>query len=377
MHTNKISLERIVFSIILILLLGHILVIGQNILVPLAFGALFAFMLKPIAGFFERFVKRRIPSILLTMLTATVLVALVITLFSTQLVDVVESMPSIEARLNDGLKSVQNTLRNTFGLTPSETDKIINEQAGKLIQTPISFLQGGLVSSTSFLTGLALTGIYVFFFLLYRSAFKNFVLIQNPKRKRESARKLMRRIQKVIQQYLYGLLLVMLILGILNSLGLWIIGLEYAFFWGFLAAFLAIIPYIGTFIGGLLPFLYALATADYAWQPFAVLALFGVIQFVEGNLITPNVVGSSVKINPLAAIIALLLGNALWGIPGMILALPAAAVLKEALRQVDYLRPVSMLMSDELPNKKDVFEKRWDKDRYRLRSFLEETDDEQ
>lgn len=88
-------------------------------------------------------------------------------------------------------------------------------------------------------------------------------------------------IQKVIQGYLQGLLTVIVILGVLISLGLLVIGIEHAFFWGFLAASLAIIPYIGTFLGGLLPFLYAIATANEPWQPIAVVVMFVVVQALE------------------------------------------------------------------------------------------------
>ena len=113
----------------------------------------------------------------------------------------------------------------------------------------------------------------------------------------------------------------MLILGVLNSFGLWLIGIDYPVFWGFLGAFLAIIPYIGTAIGGLLPFLYALATTSTLWQPMAVIGWFVLVQQIEGNLITPKVLGSSVKVNPFAAIFALFFGGYLWGIPGLILAI--------------------------------------------------------
>ena len=370
METNKISLQRLAHFFLLLFLVGYLLIIGQTILAPLAFGALFAFMLKPVADFYEKYIKWQIPAIVLTMLSATIPVLIIIMLFSSQLVDVFEDMPSIEKKLNAGLNSLEGWVRQTFGLTRREADELISEQTSKLVDAPISFLSGGLVSSTTFLTGFFLTGIYVFLFLLYRSAFKHFFLMQSNWNHRGKVRDILKRVQAVVQQYLYGLLIVMLILGTLNSLGLWVIGIKHALFWGFLAAFLAIIPYIGTFIGGLLPFLYALATADYSWQPLAVIILFSIIQFIEGNLITPNVVGSSVKINPLAAILALLVGNAFWGIAGMVLALPAVAVIKELMKQIDFLRPVSLLMSDELTEREELFSGKLDEDRFRFWNFF-------
>ena len=105
--------------------------------------------------------------------------------------------------------------------------------------------------------------------------FKKFILIQSPKNKRENLNDILRKIQGTMQKYLYGLLGVIGILAVLNSTGLLIIGIDYAVFWGVLAAFLAVIPYIGTTLGGTLPFLYAVATSDTWWQPIAVVATVG------------------------------------------------------------------------------------------------------
>lgn len=370
MRTNKISLLRITCFLIILLVVGYLLIIGKPILTPLAFGALFAFMLKPVASFFEKLVKWRIPAIALTMLSVAIPVVVVIGLFSSQLISVFNDMPSIEEKLDDGVKSIEKKLRKTFDLSRKEATELMDEQTAKLVEKPFSFLGGGLVTSTSFITGFLLTGIYVFLFLLYRSAFKNFILIQSSEPRRAGVGKFLSKIQTVIQKYLYGLLLVMLILGTLNSVGLWAIGLRHAMFWGFLAALLAVIPYVGTFIGGLLPFIYALAAADHSWQPLAVVILFIIVQTLEGNFISPKVVGSSVKVNPLAAIVAVLLGNELWGIAGMVLALPAVAVLKELMKQVDFLRPVSLLMSDDLMDKEDAFVERLDKEEFRFRNFF-------
>lgn len=372
MKADKINLQRLTYFFILLLLAGYLLVIGKSILAPLAFGMLLALMVMPVARFFDRWVKWQIPSITLTIFATAIPVLLVITLFSTQLVDVVKNMPSIEDELMAGLKSLENQIRQTFGLTRREAGELLSNQASKLISMPLNFLQGGLTSSTSFVTGSLLAVVYLFLFLLYRSAFKNFILMQSSEDSQERAGEMLHKIQTVVQQYFYGLMIVMLILGTLNSLGLWIIGLKHALFWGFLAAFLAIIPYIGTFLGGLLPFLYALATPGYALQPLMVVALFAFVQFIEGNFITPNVVGSSVKINPLAAIVALLVGNAIWGIAGMVLALPAIAILKEVMKQVDFLRPVGLLMSDELTDKEDVFINKLNKERFRFWNFFKQ-----
>src|SRR3546814_5216445 len=106
----------------------------------------------------------------------------------------------------------------------------------------------------------------------------------------------------------------MAIVAVLNTGGLYLLGIQYAWFFGTLASLLLLIPYIGIAIGSLLPALFALATKDSAWYALGVIGWFQVVQFLEGNFITPNIVGGKVSINPLMAIISLLLGGLLFGL---------------------------------------------------------------
>src|SRR5690606_38837809 len=109
----------------------------------------------------------------------------------------------------------------------------------------------------------------------------------------------------------------------------------YAWFFGTLAALLLLIPYIGITIGSILPALFALATKDSAYYALGVIIWFQIVQFLEANFITPNIVGGKVNISPLVAIIALLLGGKLFGLTGLILAMPMVAVIKVLLDASD------------------------------------------
>jgi predicted PurR-regulated permease PerM len=140
--------------------------------------------------------------------------------------------------------------------------------------------------------------------------------------------------------------LVILIVAVLNITGLLILGIDYAFFFGALGALLTIIPYVGIFIGALLPILMSLVTKDSAWYAVGVAGIFFFVQILEGNFITPNVVGSKVSINPLVAIVGLILGGMLWGAPGMILAIPFMAVIKVIFDSVEGLRPYGFVLGD-------------------------------
>lgn len=370
MQHSSLSIHRFAHLLISIFLIGWILIEGQSLLAPMAFAVLFASMLQPVSNFFERYLKSSIVAIFFTFLAALLPILLLLTFFSFQMANVIGNLSGVLDQLQRGFEDGISWLGETLRLNPGETQNWLTDNISAILEAPLNLVTTSLSSSTYLIGSMLICAIYTFFFLLYRTAFTNFLLTQFDKTNREEARTVIDQVQKVSQQYFYGLLLVMFILGILNSLGLLLIGIKFPFFWGFLGAILAIIPYIGTTLGGTFPFFYALATTDTWWQPLAVIVLYITIQSIEGNFITPKVVGGSVKINPLAAIIALLVGGAMWGIAGLILALPIVATMRTLFSHIDILKPVGELMSVNIFEKEEIFEEEYDDDRYRLISFF-------
>ena len=367
---ENISLDRVAYFLIILVIFVFTLIVAQNILVPLAFAIFLAFMAKPICTWFEAGIRSRVLSILLCFFVLIIPVALVLTLFSFQSVEVFSDLGGISERLRSGLDSILTWGFDRFNVSRSAGTEWIQQNLGGAVEGPLDIITSGLGTSTTVLANLFLTFIYTFLILLYRTSFKNFFLSQFPPTKRNVGQEFIEEVQEVTQQYLYGLGLVMIILGILNSAGLWLIGVEYALFWGFLAAFLAVIPYVGTFIGGLLPFLYSMVTAETWWQPLAVIVLFATVQAVEGNVITPKVVGSSVRVNPLAAILGLFIGGAIWGISGLVLAIPVVAILRVTFDNIDATKPLALLMSDDLSDHEADFLEDYNRRRFRLSSLF-------
>lgn len=364
------NIQRFAHLLIVICLLVYILNIGKNIIAPIVFAMFFAFMLKPVSDFFEKYLKSRVISIICSFLAAIVPIVLVITLFTAQSVDVFTNMPTISGKIKNGINKLFGMLNSQFGFSKAEGEAWISENMSSALDAPMQIIGGWVSTSSTLLVSILLVLLYTFFFLLYRTSIKNFLLGQFTKQQREDARNVISNIQSVAQKYLSGLAVVILILGVLNGLGLMIIGIDYAFFWGFLGAFLAIIPYVGTIIGGMLPFAYAIATTDTMWQPLAIIALYSTVQTIEGNLITPKVVGSSVEINPLAAIISLLIGGAIWGVSGLILALPLLAITRIVFESIDMLKPIALLLSSELYEDREKFLTDYDKEDYRIVNYF-------
>jgi predicted PurR-regulated permease PerM len=370
--TYYFNLQRIAHLLIILSLSVYIAVIGQAILAPLAFAVMFSFLLLPICQRLERWIRFRPISILLSMFIATIPIIFIFTIFSYQMVTVVGEMPSIGNQLRNGLDKILALIQPYF-----DAVGWLENNLGSLLEAPLNALSSGISSSTNMFVSILFCILVTFFLMLYRTSFKNFLIIQFSPESRMNARRMMQEIQQIIQEYLYGLLLVILILCLLNSLGLWIIGIKYPAFWGVMAALLAVIPYIGTTLGGTLPFIYALATTGTVWQPAAVVALYAFIQTIEGNYITPKVIGGSVSINPLTALICLFLGGLIWGVAGLVLALPVIAVLKVIFSYITPLKPISELFSTGLYRNSDKFLREYDDERFRLANYFKQKKPEQ
>ena len=139
------------------------------------------------------------------------------------------------------------------------------------------------------------------------------------------------------------------IVATLNSVGLLILGIDYAILLGIIGAFLNVIPYIGGLVAVALPMLIALATKTSPFYPLYVLAIYYFIQLIDNNYIVPKIVASKVKINALISILVVLAFGALWGIPGMFLSIPLVGILKVIFDRIESLKPWGFLLGDTMP----------------------------
>jgi predicted PurR-regulated permease PerM len=330
-------------------------------------------MLKPIAAFFESKLHNRIVSILASYLVAVVPLLALLFFFFNQSRILFGKLPSARGRIIKFGTQLIDWVNQKFQLDSETTSDWISENFNTALDIPFDLLQESFQSGTFIIVNIVLIVIITYFLLLYRTAYKNFFLSQVNPKNRKALEGFFIEIQKLTKRYMIGQGLVIIILGVLIGTGLWLIGVPYPYFWGFLAGFLEIVPYVGTSIGGILPFTYMLMVSDTLWQPWAVVVLYIFVQQIEGNIISPNIMGSSIKVNPLFIIVGLFLGGYIWGISGMILVLPLLAISKEVFRSFDRLKPLSYLMEDGLSNKDHIFLEKFDSTKYHFMAlFFEE-----
>jgi predicted PurR-regulated permease PerM len=370
MTRKTFSIQNIAYFLLVAVIVTYILSVGQFFIIPFLFAILLSIIILPVQHFYDRYIRSQALSTIVAFLTVLIPIIGIITFFSMQVGFVLSDLDNISLRVQTGTETLFKWASEYFHISKEESQSILKDNFTKIVSSPLSLVQSTLNSFTGILLNIALIFLFMFFLLAYRISIKNFVLMQFSPAQRLQAAQTITDIQKMLRQYLSGLISVMMILAVLNSVGLWFIGVEYPFLWASLAAFLTIIPYIGTTLGGGLPFFYALATAESWHQPVAIIIMYVTIQQVEGNLITPYVVGSKVRINPLVAIIGILLMNALWGMVGIILAIPLTAGVKILFDRVDALRPIGALMSSNVLKKQALFLSDWDHEKYRLSSIF-------
>ena len=272
-------------------------------------------------------------------------------MFSFQIVNIMDSLPSIENNIKEGFDHALNKVDEAIPFADINSKSINFFKSESIPEGSLEVVRQSVAISAGFLVSTGLCLLYTFFLLYYRKSFKNFIIYQFEKENRPDIKDTLTEIKETVKSYVGGVGTVMIILSVLNSIGLTIIGIDHPLFWGVLAGILAVIPYVGTALGGMLPFLYALSTTDTVWQPVSIVVYYMIIQQVEGNFITPKIVGDKVDINPFFAILSIVILGSMWGGGGVILALPLISILRIILSQFQGTEPLSILMSSHIMDK--------------------------
>lgn len=228
----------------------------------------------------------------------------------------------------------------------------MTKSINNVFDTGSEFLSSLLGATTGTLTLFSLLPVFIFFMLYYKEMFITFLQKVFLKSQNSEIDDVIFRVQNVTQNYLVGLFTVLGIMAVLNSIGLLIIGLDYAIPFAIIASMLAIIPYVGAIFGAIPAVLYAFLFYDSLLIPLLVIAIFTVVQLIESSFLTPKIVGSKVSINPFVAIIVLFLGGKIWGIAGMILFIPLIGIIRVGFSQVHELKPYGYLLGNIIEYKK-------------------------
>lgn len=345
---EKIALSLVVFSVII-----ATLILAKVVLIPLAISILLAYLLYPLTWKIEKWGVHRGVSIAIVMLIALLIIAGVVLFISIKAsyfsLDVEELKEQVISRSDTLMTSLETSVGLNRGTIESNIEKIVSNISSSWQER----IAGIFSKTTTIIFQIGILPVFIFFLLYYRTKTAYFIFKLVGRKNKRSAISVLRDIAHVANKYLVGQMLVILVLSILNTVGLYIIGVPNSLIFGVLAAVLNVIPYLGMFMGNLITIVYVLfAVPNSAAMAFQVFLVYTAIQFLENNLITPNIVGNNIKINPFAIIVGVLLANLVWGVAGMLIIIPFLAIIRIIMNQIEDLEPFAYLISDGSSTKK-------------------------
>ncbi len=321
--------------------------LGQQIIIPIVFGIIIAILLNPLVNYLMGKGINKVVSITIAVVLALALVLGILYVVSQQITMFSETWPQLKAKFTTSSNEFVHWVSTKFNIRVSKINAWTKETQTEAID---DFELGQrLTEAGSMLVTAMLLPAYLFMILYYKPLLLNFIRRLFQKEHRLVVEEVLYKTKKIIQTYLVGLFFEMVIVATLNSIGLLLLGIDYAIILGITGALLNLIPYIGGVVAIILPAIIAFVTKESAYYPFLVVALYAFVQLVDNNYVIPKIVASRVKINALISVIVLLIGGALWGVAGMFLSIPLTAILKVIFDHIEPLKPWGFLLGNIVP----------------------------
>lgn len=325
--------------------LVSMLSVVRDLILPFIYATIAAVLLSPMVNFLVKKRVYRALSVTIVLLITLLFLLTVIGLLSSQTSRLMDALPMLIQKFQELLKDLVTWVSGYFNVSTldiniwvsSEMNNIVHNSSGKI----------GITLSTmeAVLSTVFITPVYIFMILLYQPHLVKFVHKLFGVGNDTEISEILVETKGIIQSYLVGLFIEFAIVALLNSVGLLIIGIDYAILLGITGAFLNVIPYLGAMMGVAIYMVIALVTKSPIYL-FYILILYIVIQFIDNNFIVPKIIGSKVKLNALVSLMAVIFGAALWGIPGMILSIPVVAIIKLVFDRVDSLKSWGFLLGE-------------------------------
>ena len=303
--------------------------IVNSIITPIIVAYVFYYMLNPLVNFFSKKISRfsaSLLAILVGVITVLVVIIGVVPIIVEQTQNLITAMPRYIEIVKGYLEEYSDNAYVQVVVEYVNTNLNVSKISERLISIATSIAQG-VVSSISSTASVLITMPFVLFFLLKdASQFNKFVISLLPKKFEKSVAETIDEIDDKVGSYIQGQMLVSLCIGVMLFIGYNVIGLHYAFSLATIAAFLSIVPYLGPAIA-ITPAM--LVAASTSWvMVVKMLVVWGIVQFLEGNIISPNIMGRSMNMHPLTVIFVILIGVNISGVVGAILGIPVYSILK-------------------------------------------------
>jgi predicted PurR-regulated permease PerM len=357
-HENNRLQESLVgkyfFLVGSVFITGALLTIADSLFVPLGYAFFLSIVLYPFCHFLEGKGLNRQSAIVVGLISILILISLLLLVFGVQLQHIIAEWPMIYTQLASLFISIQAWLHDRFGISNEQVLKWLQDSLSGSIGSSVSIVGTTLQSLIVNLAIIALIPVYTFLILFYRKRLVMMLLLLMPGNEEGKIIEVIRLSVRTYFRFIRGMAVVYAIVGTLNSIGLWFLGVPYAFLFGYLTAIMTFIPYVGIIVASVLPITYAWITYGVIWYPLGVIGLFTFVQYLEANIIFPWAVGQRLELNTLATLIVIVIGGIIWGASGMILFIPFAAILKLVADRMPGMEALAMFLGNtELKKRND------------------------
>jgi predicted PurR-regulated permease PerM len=340
-HTGQTKyLQTATMALVVCLLLYF----GRSLFIPLSFSLLIACVLYPICAWFERKGMNRTVAISLAMMLLIILGVGLVTLLLFQVGSFFSEWPALQLKLQETMSALSDYLNHRLGISFEQQTEWLKNMRNDSGNKFLPVLQTTLGSISVFVVMLILIPILAALILYQRTSLFHALQLLIKNYSSAALKNILHETITTYYNFIKGMLVVYLIVGVLNSVGLLILGIPHAILFGFIAAVLTFIPYIGIMIGALLPMAVSWMTFNSLYYPMGVVIIFTVVQYLEANVIFPWAVSSKLNVNTLSTIVAILAGGIIWGTAGMILFVPFLGILKVLSDKTKGMEAISMLL---------------------------------
>ncbi len=323
---------------------------ASSIVITLVCAIFIAFVLEPGVNLLEVLRLPRWVASLVMVLAMLAVVYLVVYLIYDRAVSFVDDLPRFATRIKQIVAHIQSTMKNlpqsTSTIVPSAPEGGLPTVRLQEDSPWVPFLLGGLRSVYAFTVTVMFIPFLVFFMLTAKNHLWAATLNLFPVERRHQAEGVINGISQMVRQYVLGNVFVALVSAAAITPAFVAIDLSYALILGPLAAFLSLVPYLGLALGILPPFLVAIVEPHPMRHLLIIVIVVVAVHFVAVNILTPKLVGSRMKLNPLSVTISMMFWGWLWGGIGLVLSVPITAGIKAVCDNVPSLRPYGAWMGE-------------------------------
>ncbi len=353
MDTVKLPFyARLALTLLAVVLVFLILSEASNIFIPLVFGLLISILLYPLCIYFENKLHfGRVGAAMLSVILFVTALISFIYFLALQIIGFSSDFPQLRMRFMEMFDSVQHWLSYKLHINNRQQTDYINRSITGILGSIGHSISNVFVSLTGILLLTIFILIFTFFMLYHRKLLMQFVLHLFTDQHRGKVREVVMETKKMVYSYVLGLVIEMVLVSIVNCTMFLIMGIQYALLLGVMAAVLNIIPYLGIYTSIVICMLvtFANSTGNVALE--VGIGLF-VVHLLDSNILFPRIIGGRVKMNPFITIIAVIIGEFVWGVPGMFLFIPIAGIVKLICERVEGLEAWALLIGVEEVEKK-------------------------